>query len=388
MKTKILAMLFLVLTIVFIVTACGDSTSTGNNNGNNSNNGGNSNEHIHSWIEATCMSPKTCDSCGQTQGTVVAHSWSEATCVSAKTCSYCGIESGSVSTTNHNYGDWQVVNELSCTTNGLEKRVCSWCQNEETQTETAQGHNFVSGVCETCGNKEKLTVRDILYLNKEEYYEWYLGVENEAGELTNANVEITAEILNNNVSVYKKVFNVSVDDFVLGTRTNGDVELRAKIVINKSEITAGINATGTFKFTFKGENGSNLTSSTKNVSLVSGLPQVQATVILPSTPRSFYYRAFGMSQLFKLTDITYEAKGTDLYLYFSGTKEHDSEGSSTSRVGQMGYKLYDSNGYVVASGNVYITALSTGDSFKNECEIIWGKITPGETYTLEILSVE
>lgn len=388
MKTKILAMLFLVLTIVFIVTACGDSTSTGNNNGNNSNNGGNSNEHIHSWIEATCMSPKTCDSCGQTQGTVVAHSWSEATCVSAKICSYCGIENGSVSATNHNYGDWQVVNELSCTTNGLEKRVCSWCQNEETQELTAQGHNFVSGICNVCGNTEKITVRDVVLLEENEYYEFHIGVENEAGKLASANLEITVEMINDGTTVYQKTFSIRTEDFKEGTRSNGDVELRAKFSVYKDDIAKGINDTGEVKFTARFENDPSEIWAQRYYNF--SLPQLVTIVILPSLPTAIANRGWDgyIDQIIRVTDITYVVEGNDLYLYFSGEKRSDSKGDTYSRFSEIGYKLYDSEGYTVASGTVYITALAVGDKFKDEEEIIWNKITQGETYTLEILDVE
>ena len=30
--------------------------------------------HEHSWTEATCTAPKTCDSCGETEGDVLEHS--------------------------------------------------------------------------------------------------------------------------------------------------------------------------------------------------------------------------------------------------------------------------------------------------------------------------
>lgn len=46
------------------------------------------------------------------------------------------------------------------------------------------------------------------------------------------------------------------------------------------------------------------------------------------------------------------------------------------------YKLYDSDGYMVDSGNLYLQSLSAGDKFKEE--IIVYDVTPGETYTLKL----
>jgi hypothetical protein len=90
--------------------------------------------------------------------------------------------------------------------------------------------------------------------------------------------------------------------------------------------------------------------------------------------------------MLKVTDITYEISGTTMYIYFSGEKTFDREGNNYSRSSSIGYKVYDSDGFVVSSGTVYITALKVGDKFRNEKEYIWD-ITLGETYTLEIMDV-
>ncbi len=50
--------------------------------------------HIHIFSNATCTSPKTCKSCGDTEGNAIGHNWQNATCVSAKTCLVCGTTSG------------------------------------------------------------------------------------------------------------------------------------------------------------------------------------------------------------------------------------------------------------------------------------------------------
>lgn len=50
--------------------------------------------HTHSWSEPTCTEPRTCTSCGITDGTARGHSWNEATPTSPKTCNYCGATEG------------------------------------------------------------------------------------------------------------------------------------------------------------------------------------------------------------------------------------------------------------------------------------------------------
>ena len=48
----------------------------------------------HVWVEADCITPKTCSECGETEGEALGHSWAEATCAAPKTCENCGETEG------------------------------------------------------------------------------------------------------------------------------------------------------------------------------------------------------------------------------------------------------------------------------------------------------
>ena len=51
----------------------------------------------------------------------------------------------------------------------------------------------------------------------------------------------------------------------------------------------------------------------------------------------------------------------------------------------VSYKLYDSEGYLSDSGQIYLgTSLSVGDKFKDDSLTIYD-LMPGETYTLQLL---
>ena len=50
--------------------------------------------HTHEWEEASCEAPKTCKSCGETEGTALSHEWVEATCLEPKHCVRCGAVEG------------------------------------------------------------------------------------------------------------------------------------------------------------------------------------------------------------------------------------------------------------------------------------------------------
>lgn len=57
--------------------------------------------HEHNFLLATCTSPKTCLSCGKTEGTAFGHSWESATCTSPKKCSSCSATEGTAK--GHSY---------------------------------------------------------------------------------------------------------------------------------------------------------------------------------------------------------------------------------------------------------------------------------------------
>jgi len=48
----------------------------------------------HQWSEATCLTPKTCILCEETEGEPAGHKWVDATCEFPKTCSVCSAIEG------------------------------------------------------------------------------------------------------------------------------------------------------------------------------------------------------------------------------------------------------------------------------------------------------
>lgn len=58
-------------------------------------------------------------------------------------------------------------------------------------------------------------------------------------------------------------------------------------------------------------------------------------------------------------------------------------GSYAAYDDMIGYKLYDSAGYLVDSGTIYLSSLSAGDKFKDDSVVIYD-VTPGESYTFHL----
>ena len=45
----------------------------------------------HQWIEADCVTPRTCSECQETEGAPNGHSWMAASCEAPKTCEVCAL---------------------------------------------------------------------------------------------------------------------------------------------------------------------------------------------------------------------------------------------------------------------------------------------------------
>ncbi len=99
----------------------------------------------HTWVEATCTTPKTCTKCGATEGEALGHTWVEATCTTPKTCARCGVTEGEA--LGHNWV------EASCE----QAKHCADCGVTEGE---ALGHDWEAATydapktCKRCGATE------------------------------------------------------------------------------------------------------------------------------------------------------------------------------------------------------------------------------------------
>lgn len=76
------------------------------------------------WTNATCTSPRTCNSCGKTEGKPLGHEWEEATCTAPKTCQRCGKTEGKP--LGHQPGSWTTeIDYVDATSKEI--RECGRC---------------------------------------------------------------------------------------------------------------------------------------------------------------------------------------------------------------------------------------------------------------------
>ena len=90
---------FMSLIIVVALTACGGGNGDGNVTAGTPTTPtittpSGVQQHTHDWADATCTEPKTCTSCGETEGEALGHDWADATCTEPKICARCGETEG------------------------------------------------------------------------------------------------------------------------------------------------------------------------------------------------------------------------------------------------------------------------------------------------------
>ena len=107
---------------------------------------------------------------------------------------------------------------------------------------------------------------------------------------------------------------------------------------------------------------------------------------LPQTINYYTYSGSKQSSC-SVTEVSFEVSGDDLYIYFTGRKTYDSRGSGQSDSCKIGWKLYDNNNNVIASGTAYTLSIATGEGFVKAKDTAYNCITAGGTYKLVLLNV-
>lgn len=124
-KIKILLVLLTIFSLAFL-TSCKKPVVEEN--------------HVHSWKEWEVLNPATCAAEG----------------LKGRDCKECPeYEREVIAKLVHQYEDDRVFLEPGCLSAGAQLVVCVNCKDVQTKTVEAKGHNFVSGVCDACGIKEK-----------------------------------------------------------------------------------------------------------------------------------------------------------------------------------------------------------------------------------------
>lgn len=330
--------------------------------------------HEHQWSEwqtsknPTCTedgcNTRVCDDCGETQTTTIY-------------------------ATGHSFGEWQTEKLATCIASGIDAQYCTSCNYKNTKT-TYGDHKLNSqNICSTCNKQfinmtdsEKSTANEVYYISdrKVEYdknNDWFkftFALKDEDEYKLNVPTFVDIRIENDNaVVVYEKTILIKTSDYKNNLAT---------VYIKSSEIKGDYVDDGDFYY--KVYNPGYFSFDEFSLS-VYDLPLKATTLIMPSVPATYHYYGYSASSV-KITNIRYEMSGDDMKIYLSGEKTYDKNGSSYSNYCRVGYKVYDSDGYVVDSGTFTSDSIRVGDKFKDDYFTVYN-LEIGETYTLELLNV-
>lgn len=232
-------------------------------------------------------------------------------------------------------------------------------------------------------NVETLKGWSFQYNESTNDYSLFFGLLDENDEPVAAEVDVDIRIVDDlGEEVYAGTKSVTTDDFDYYTSIIDGEQYLANVRIPAVEISQGGSSSGTVYFTVYKENVVQFDEVSCEV--LSDLPIKDVKVKFETFPKDIKVRSImgNIDSIIQIQKAEYSFEGeysTKLTIIVSGQKI---SGSDSSGYDQISYKLYDSEGYIVDSGNMFLQSLSNGDKFRDE--IIVRNVIPGETYNLEL----
>lgn len=360
----------------------------------------------HSWnqgdviVEATCTNEGiknyTCSACGIVKTENLSkkeHSKKtnvilEPTCATAGkqevVCSVCNaiISTDPIAATGkHTYDSGVTILHETCTSAGTKKFTCSTCGMIETETIDALGHLLnMNSVCTRCGlTTISMTSKEIQ--DSENISSMSHSVAEYSEELS---IYITLKDKDKyalQVPTYVAVKIVDEHGNIVYDKTVVKKASQDEVVIDYKELTLGSTNVGTLYYTVYNDC---VTFSEMSKELTK-LPWT-VDVELPVLPAIVWYHDISSC---KITDISYRVTGLGkIYFYFTGEKIYDKKGDNYSSSCYIGWKLYDSDGYVVEDSTSITNSLKVGEKFKNDEDYTFYTVEKGKSYRLEIINID
>ena len=156
---RLLLALLLVTVLALGIVACGEEDTAPVTDDTDQTDTTNEPEHTHKWVAATCKAPKTCKTCGETEGKALAHTEKTveavpATCTEdglteGKVCSVCNtvIKAQEVVPAGHTWVDADCDTPKTCS-------VCGATEGEALGHDWADATTEAPKTCKVCGATE------------------------------------------------------------------------------------------------------------------------------------------------------------------------------------------------------------------------------------------
>jgi len=215
-------------------------------------------------------------------------------------------------------------------------------------------------------------------------YSLFFGLADKNDKPLSAGVDVDIRIVNDtDEEVYAGTKSVSTDDFGYYTSQAAGEQYLANVRITAAEIKAGTSASGKVYFTVYKENA--VRFDEVNCDALYCLPIEDVQVTFDSFPLDLKVKDFmgGTASVIQIQGAEFRFDkdySPRLNITITGEKK---SGSGNSGYDMISYKLFDSAGYMIDSGNLYLSALSAGDKFKDDSVVIYD-IVPGEAYVFRL----
>lgn len=223
-------------------------------------------------------------------------------------------------------------------------------------------------------------------------YSVFFELRDEDGNPMSADVDVDIRIVNNkDEEIFNGTKTVSSDNFGYYTNEIQGERYLANVKIPASEIIPGMDSSGKVYLTIYKENVVAFDEVTCDALYC--LPVRDIQLESESLPTEINVKDFDgtITSKIQIEDINYVVEKSytpKLTVTIAGTKTYSNENIYfRSNYDVISYKLFDSGGFVVDSGSVYLDSLSQGDKFKDE-SLVFYDLIPGEMYTLEFFERE
>lgn len=249
---------------------------------------------------------------------------------------------------------------------------------------------FLTG-CSAIGRVETMTGWSFQYNEGTNDYSLFFGLCDSAERYVSTSATVKIKIVNDNEEVvYEGTKEISKNDFGTYSSQIAGERYLADIRIAKSEIAEGSSANG--KVYFSVSNSDEFSFDEVNCAAFGCLPTKDIEVNVGTLPIGLSQKdLWGSTESeITITNITYKYDAGSGYpsVRFEITGEKTFQRTNSSSNNIISYKIYDSKGFLIKSGHVYLdTSLSKGEKFKDDSLVIYD-LTPGETYTFQLMSYE
>ena len=243
---------------------------------------------------------------------------------------------------------------------------------------------LLSGCGSSASRVETLKNWSFQYNEGTSDYSLFFGLADKNDKPLSAGVDVDIRIVNDtDEEVYAGTKSVSTDDFGYYTSQAAGEQCLANVRITAAEIKAGTSASGKVYFTVYKENA--VRFDEVNCDALYCLPIEDVQVTFDSFPLDLKVKDFmgGTASVIQIQGAEFKFDkdySPRLNITITGEKK---SGSGNSGYDMISYKLFDSAGYMIDSGNLYLSALSAGDKFKDDSVVIYD-IVPGEAYVFRL----